>query len=497
MARYILSIHQRTTGTKAVVFDRKANIVATAYGAIARQFPQPGWVEQDANEIWNVSMRAVAEAFKNGRISPEDIDAIGITNQRDTTVVWNKHTGEPVGRAIVWQDLRTLPICEQLITKDQAGIEQRTGMIIVPDATATRIRWLMNNDSVIQRGIARGELICGTIDTWVIWKLCGGAAHVTDHSNASMTLLLNAHTLTYDEEMLTELAIPRAILPEVRCSSEVYAYTSPDAFFGARTPIAGAAGDQQIAVFGQACVQPGMLKNTYSTGSFLILNTGSHYVPPASGLFSPVLWTIAGDVVYGLEGKADIAGDAIQWLQDGLAIIHEIGEAEGLASQVADTQGVFFVPSLGGVGAPHTGSYARSALIGITRSTTRHHVARAALEALAYQTRDFYETIKQVSGFEPKMLRADGPGAKSDFLLQFQADILGIPVERPVITDTAALGAAYLAGLAVGYWQSVDEVAANWRIECRFEPRILETRREELYHSWKKTVKRAAEWLKE
>ncbi len=497
MARYMLSIHQRTSGTKVVVFDRKANIVAAAYDAITRHSPQPGWVEQDANEIWSVSMRAVAEAFKNGRISPEDIDAIGITNQRDTTVFWNRHTGEPVGRAIVWQDLRTLPICEQLIAKDQAGIEQRTGMIIVPDDTATRVRWLMDNDSVVQRGIARGELVCGTIDSWLIWKLSGGAAHVTDHSNASMTLLLNAGTLTYDEGMLAELAIPRAILPEVRRSSEIYAYTAPEAFFGVRTPIAVAAGDQQIAVLGQACLQPGTLKNTYSTGSFMILHTGSRYIPPSSGLFSPVLWTIDDDVVYGLEGKADMSGDAIQWLQDGLGIIHEIGEAEGLASQVSDTQGVFFVPSLGRLGASRTDSYARSALIGITRSTTRHHVVRAALEALVYQTRDFYEMIKQVSGCEPQALRADGPGAASDFLLQFQADILGIPVERPVITDTAALGAAYLAGLAVGYWQSTDEIAANWRIDCRFWPRISEDRRQELYHGWKKTIRRAAEWLKD
>jgi glycerol kinase len=497
MARYILSIHQRTAGTKAVVFDHGGNVVSTAFSEITQHYPQPGWVEHDANEIWNVSMKVVAEAFKNGRISPEDIDAIGVTNQRDTTVFWNKKTGEPVGRAIVWQDRRTLPICEQLIAKDKAGIEERTGMIIVPDDTATRIRWLMDNDKAVQKGIAKSELLCGTIDTWLIWKLSGGTAHVTDHSNASVTLLLNAHTLTYDEWILNELAIPREILPELHRSSEVYAYTSPDAFFGVRVPIAGAAGDQQIAVFGQACVKAGMAKNTYSSGSFMILNTGSKYIPPAGGLFSPVLWTINGEVVYGMEGKADVSGDAIQWLQDGLGIIRESGEAEGLASQVPDTQGVFFVPAFGGLGAPHSDSYARGAMFGITRGTTRHHIARAALEAMAYQTRDFFEILKRESGFELKVLRADGNGAKSDFLVQFQADILGIPIERPVITDTGALGVAYLAGLAVGYWQSVEEIAANWKIECRFEPRISADRREELYHGWQKAIKRAAGWLKE
>jgi glycerol kinase len=490
LATYILGLHQRTAGTRAVILDRKANVVASAYADITQHFPQLGWVEHDANEIWNVSLKVVAEALQNGRIAPEQIDAIGVTNQRDTTVFWNKKTGAPVGRAIVWQDRRTLAICEQLSNKDRAGIEARTGMVIVPDVTAAKIRWLMDHDQSIQKGIARGELLCGTIDSWLIWKLSGGAAHVTDHSNASLTLLLNASSLTYDDALLDELGIPREILPELRRSSDHYADTDPEAFFGARVPIAGAAGDQQIAVFGQACIQAGMAKNTYSTGSFMLLNTGDQYLAPTGGLFSPVLWTIGDDVVYGLEGKADVAGDAIQWLQDGLGLIRELGEAEGLASQVPDTQGLYFVPPLGGSATPQAGAYARGAILGITRGITRHHIARAALEALAYQTRDFFEVIRsRATEFAPPLLRADGRIAKSDFLLQFQADILGIPVERPMFTNTAVLGAAYLAGLAVGYWASVEEVAAYWKLDCRFEPRLSEERREELYHGWQRAVR--------
>ncbi len=490
MATYILGLHQRTSGTRAVILDHKANVVASAYAEITQHFPQLGWVEHDASEIWAVSQKVVAEALQNGRIAPEQIDAIGVTNQRDTTVVWNKKTGAPVGRAIVWQDRRTLAICEQLSARDRAGIEARTGMVIVPDVTAAKIRWLMDHDQAIQKGIARGELLCGTIDSWLIWKLSGGAAHVTDHSNASLTLLLNAASLTYDDVLLDELGIPREILPELRRSSDFYANTDPDAFFGARVPIAGAAGDQQIAVFGQACLAAGMAKNTYSTGSFMLLNTGDRYLPPAGGLFSPVLWTIGDSVVYGLEGKADVAGDAIQWLQDGLGLIRELGEAEGLASQVPDTQGLYFVPPIGGSNLIRQDVNARGAILGITRSSTRHHIARAALEALAYQTRDFFEVIKQrQTGFEPALLRADGRIAKSDFLLQFQADLLGIPVERPVYTNTSVLGAAFLAGLAVGYWSSVDEVASYWKLDCRFEPRLAEERREELYHGWQRAVR--------
>jgi glycerol kinase len=494
MTTYVLSIHQRTVGTWAVILDHKANVIASAFAEITQYFPQLGWVEHDADEIWRVSLKVVAEALRNGRIAPEQIDAIGVANQRDTTVFWNKKTGEPVGRAIVWQDQRTRPLCEQLIAKDKVNIETKTGMVIVPDATATKIRWLMENDQAIQKGIARGELLCGTIDSWLIWKLSGGAAHLTDHSNASLTLLLNARSLTYDDAMLNELGIPREILPELRRSSEFYTYTDPEAFFDVKVPIGCAGGDQQIAVFGQACVEAGMAKNTYSTGSFVLFNTDNRYLPPASGLFSPVLWTIDETVVYGMEGKADVSGDLILWLQDGLGILHDVGEAEGLASQVTDTQGVYFVPPFAGSDLVRTGtgSYTRGAILGVTRGVTKNHVVRAALEALAYQTRDFVELFKKrviEPGLRPQVLRADGNIARSDFLLQFQADILGIPVERPTFTNTAALGAAYLAGLAVGYWSSVDEVVACWKRDRYFEPRISEERREELYHGWQRAVK--------
>jgi len=487
---YILSIHQRTAGTRVVILDRGANVIASARADITQHTPQPGWAEHDATEIWRVTLKVMAEALQNGRIAPEQIDAIGIANQRDTTVFWNKRTGEPVGRAIVWHDQRTLDICAQLIAKGKDTIEARTGMAIVPDITAAKIRWLMDNDQAVQKGIMRGELLCGTIDSWLIWNLSGRRAHVTDHSNASVTLLLNAHTLTYDDASLNLLGIPREILPELRRSSDIYAYTDPEVFFGARVPLAGAAGDQQVAVLGQAGIAPGMAKNTYSSGSFMLLTTGPRYVPPAGGLFSPVLWTIGEGVMYGLEGKADVAGDAIQWLQDGLGIIREPGEAEGLAGQVPDTEGIYFVPPVGGADVVRSGAYARGAILGITRSSTRYHVARAALEAMAYQTRDFFEVIKQrAPDLAPRSLRADGRLAKSDFLLQFQADILGLPVERPVFTNTAALGGAYLAGLAVGYWSSLDEIVSHWKRETWFEPRLPEARREALYSGWRRAVR--------
>ena len=500
MTTYILSIHQKTSGTWAVIFDHKANVVASAYAKINQYYPKAGWVEQDANNIWDVSLKVVQEALQNGRISPEQIEAIGIANQRDTTVFWNKNTGEPVGRAVGWQDQRTLPLCELLATRAMKEIETKTGMVIVPDATATKIRWLMDNDQAIQKGIARGELLCGTIDSWLIWKLSGGKAHITDVSNASLTLLLNANSLTYDDQILNDLGIPREILPELHRSSDFYAYTDPEAFLGVRVAIGGAAGDQQAAVFGQACLGPGMAKNTYSSGSFMILNTGNQFIPPVDGLFSPVLWSIGEDVTYGLEGKADVAGDVISWLEDGLGIIREFGEAEGLASQVSDTQGVYFVPPFAGSDMVRTGagSYAHGAILGVKRGITKHHIVRAALEALAFQTRDFFEIIQRNEPqLIPQVLRADGYIANSDFFLQFQADILGITVERPMYTNAAAMGSAFLAGLAVGYWRDVEEVVACWKRDRYFEPRITEERREELYFGWRNAVKRIKSTIKD
>ncbi len=496
MSRYILVIDQGTSGTKAIVVDHNGAIVSRAYREITQYYPQPGWVEQDPREVWNASLSAISEAFLDGRVSAEDIEAIGIANQVGTTVFWNKQTGEPSGRAIVWQDRRSQSICSRLAAMDESAIKARTGLLPLPNFSATKIRWLMENDTAISKGMARGELLFGTINSWLIWKLSGGAAHVTDRSNATPTLLFNAQTLGYDDWMLKTLEIPREILPQLRGSSEICAHTDPKVFWGVKIPIAGGAGDQSAAVFGQACFKPGMAKVTYGTGSSLIMNAGQEYQPSIRGLQEIVLWAFNGGVNYGLIGWTDVSGAAIHWLRDGLEIIREAGEAEGLATQVMDSQGVYFVPIFGGTPAPHLNIRARGTILGITQGTTKHHIARAALEAMAYQTRDSYEMMKRECDFPIPVLRADG-GAQSDFLLQFLADILGIPVERPMISETTALGAAYLAGLAVGYWQSVEEIASKWKLDRRFEPGISVDRRETLYAGWQKALTYAADWLKE
>ena len=495
--KVVMGIDQGTTGTKVVLFDRNSEIVGSAYSEFTQYFPKPGWVEHDANEIWEVTMRVAEEALKDADVSAEDLAAIGITNQRETTTFWDKRTGEPAARSIVWQDRRTLPICERLKAKDREGIEARTGAIIVPNAAATKIRWLLDNNENVKQGVVDGDLVYGTIDTWLVWKLSGGAAHVTDHSNAAVTLLLNERTLDYDEEIVEELDIPPEILPELRGSSEVYAYTDPDVFFGAKVPIAGIAGDQQSAAFGQACVRPGMVKNTYGTGCFMIMNTGDKYVPAAKGMMSPALWTIDDETTYGIEAIADVCGAVVQWLRDGLGIIDDPSEAQELATQVEDSLGVYFVPAFVGLGAPYLDSYARGTIIGLTRGATEKHVARAALESMAYQTRDFISTMEDLAGVEVETLRVDGGAVKSDFVCQFQADIIGVPVDRPVVTETTVLGATYLAGLAVGFWDSVEEIAEKWRLDRRFEPQMDPDRREELYAGWQKACRRAAGWLKE
>ncbi len=497
MADYILGIDEGTTRTRAAVFDRHANLVSSSAQEIQRCFPQPGWVEQDPEEIWEVTLKVVAEALRNGRVTPEDIAAVGIANQTGTTVFWNKDTGVPVGRAIVWQDRRTVPLCEQLAAKHAADFRTRTGIGLYPNSMALRVRWLMDNDKAVRKGVARGELLCGTVESWLIWKLTGGAAHVTDLSNASATLLVNADTLSYDEWVLDELAIPRDILPQLRTSSEVYAHTDPACFFGVRVPVAGAVFDHSAALIGQACLRPGMAKSTFGTGSSLILNTGERRLQAAEGMGSSVLWASSSGAIYGLVGWMDVSGAAIQWLRDGLGIIKESREVEGLASQVPDTQGLYLVPAFYGLGAPHHDPYARGTMFGITAGTTRHHIARAALEAMAYQTRDSYEAMRRVSGAEICSLCVDGLSAQNEFLTQFLADILGIPVDRPCHPENGMLGAAALAGVAVGYWESLDEVAAYLPAPRRFEPRLSSAEREELYHGWRKAVERTARWLKE
>ena len=497
MAKYIMGIDQGTTGTTVIIFDRDANIISSSYSEFTQYFPQDGWVEHDAMEIYEVTKRVCKDALDAGKLTTDNIEAIGITNQRVTTTFWNKNTGVPIRKSIVWQDRRSLPICERLLALDKKGIEERTGMVIIPNASATKIAWLLENDPEVRAGVDKGELLFGTIDTWLIWKLSGGAAHVTDLSNATGTLMLNAYSLDYDDFILNELKIPREILPELRSSSEVYAHTDPKEFFGASIPIAGIAGDQQAATFGQACVKPGMAKNTYGTGAFLLFNCGNTYIPSKRSMMAPVLWKLNdGSVSYGFEGLIDVSGAAIQWLRDGLGIIEKSSDSEKLAREVENSGGVYFVPAFVGLGAPHFDSYARGTMFGITRSTTKQHLCRAALESMAYQVRDAFNMIESDVGRPLNTLRVDGGGAKNDLMLQFQADILGIPVERPVVSETTVLGAAYLAGLAVGYWTSLDDISSNWRIDKRFEPQMPEDKREELYDGWKNAVKRSGGWLK-
>jgi glycerol kinase len=494
MERYVLGIDQGTTGSKAILFDKSSNIIAQAYSEFPQYYPKPGWVEHDPMEILNVTMRVVREALANGNIKIGQVDSIGITNQRETTVFWEKNTGEPVGRAIVWQDRRSLGVVEDLLAMDPE-VGARTGAPIVPNLSSSKIKWLLDNDETVQAGVAEGRLLYGTIDTWLIWKWSKGEAHVSDTSNYSVTALLNARTLDYDERVLEELAIPKSILPKIVPSSGIVAYTD-EVLFGAKIPIAGIAGDQQAAMFGQACVQPGMAKNTYGTGSFMLMNTGAEYNPPQSGLFSPVLWTLGEESSYAFEGMADVSGAVVQWLRDELNIIEKTEEVTELATSVEDNGGVYFVPAFVGLGSPHFDSYARGTIIGITRGTGKAHIARAALESMAYQVRDALKIMERSAGKKLDILRVDGGGAKNDFLMQFQADILGIPVERPIITETTCLGAAYLAGLATGYWSSLEEIEKNWQVEKRFEPQLSEEKREELCMLWDRAVGRASGWLK-
>lgn len=494
MEKVVLGIDQGTTGSKAIFFDKKSNILAQAYSEFEQHYPQPGWVEHDPTEILSVTMKVVKKAMENGGITVEQIDSIGITNQRETTVFWDKETGEPIGRAIVWQDRRSLCVVEELLAMDPE-VGARTGAPIVPNLSSSKIKWLLDHDERIRKGVEAGRLLYGTIDTWLIWKWSKGSAHVSDTSNYSVTALLNASTLDYDERVLEELKIPKSILPKVVPSSGIVAYTDEE-IFGARIPIAGIAGDQQAATFGQACVREGMAKNTYGTGSFMLMNTGADYNPPQSGLFSPVLWTIGEETSYAFEGMADVSGAVVQWLRDELDIIEKTEEVTALATSVEDNGGVYFVPAFVGLGSPHFDSYARGTIIGITRGTNKAHIARAALESMAYQVRDALKIMENSAGKKLDILRVDGGGAKNDFLMQFQADILGIPVERPIITETTCLGAAYLAGLATGYWTSLEEVEENWQLDRRFEPQLSDENREELCTMWERAVSRSSGWLK-
>jgi glycerol kinase len=500
---YVLALDQGTTSSRAIVFDAEGAAVASAQGEFRQIYPQPGQVEHAAEEIWGSQVAVAAEALSHAGLSARDLAAVGITNQRETTVVWERATGRPVCNAIVWQDRRTAGLCDRL---RRDGLEplfrERTGLLLDPYFSGTKIAWILEHVPGVRAAAEAGRLAFGTVDSWLIWKLTGGALHATDATNASRTLLWNIHTGAWDPELLEALGVPAEMLPEVRSSSEVYAETLP-AIFGAPVPLAGVAGDQQAALFGQACVKPGMAKNTYGTGCFLLLNTGRRPVASALRLVTTPACRIGGDVGgiggiggmdYALEGSVFVGGAVVQWLRDGLGLIRASGEVEALAASVPDAGGVVLVPAFTGLGAPHWDPHARGTLLGITRGTTAGHIARAALEGIAFQVADVLTAMEADSGVPLAELRVDGGAAANDLLMQLQADLIGVPVTRPANLETTALGAAYLAGLAVGVWKDLDDVAGRWRVERVFEPRLDRGRADQMRERWARAVERAKGW---
>ncbi|MFK3986599.1 glycerol kinase GlpK [Exiguobacterium mexicanum] len=487
--RYILALDQGTTSSRAIIFDHDGKIVTTAQREFKQYFPKPGWVEHNANEIWGSVLAVMAEAFGSADIDPKEIAAIGITNQRETAVVWEKSTGRPVYNAVVWQSRQTAGICDELKEAGHADLfRDKTGLLIDAYFSGTKVKWILDNVEGAREKAEAGDLLFGTIDTWLIWKLSGGHAHVTDYSNASRTLMYNIYEQKWDDELLEILTVPKSMLPEVKPSSEVYANTIPYHFFGFEVPIAGAAGDQQAALFGQACFESGEGKNTYGTGCFMLMNTGEEAVKSDHGLLTTIAWGYNGKVEYALEGSIFVAGSAIQWLRDGLRMLKSAKDTEQYANRVETTDGVYVVPAFVGLGAPYWNSDVRGAIFGLTRGTEKEHFVRATLESLAYQTRDVLTAMEQDSGIELKTLRVDGGAVNNNFLMQFQADILDVPVERPEVSETTALGAAYLAGLAVGFWKDQAEIKEQWKLDHQFEPKMDEAHRENLYKGWQHAV---------
>lgn len=491
MEKYILALDQGTTSSRAILFNRKGEIVHIAQQEFPQYFPKPGWVEQNANEIWSSILAVMASCLAESGIKPVQIAGIGITNQRETVVVWDKETGRPIYNAVVWQSRQTADICDELKAKGLGDLfHRKTGLLIDPYFSGTKVKWILDHVPGARERAEKGELLFGTIDSWLIWKLSGGT-HVTDVSNASRTLMYNIYDLQWDDELLQILDIPKAMLPEVRGSSEVYAHTVDYHFFGHRIPIAGAAGDQQSALFGQGCYTKGSMKNTYGTGCFMLMNTGEQPVQSNHGLITTIAWGIHGKIEYALEGSIFVAGSAVQWLRDGLRMLRSSKDSEDYAARVPSTDGVYMVPAFVGLGSPYWDSEVKGAVFGLTRGTTKEHFIRATLEALAYQTKDVLEAMESDSGIPVNALRVDGGAAANDFLMQFQSDILNIPVERPNVNETTALGAAYLAGLAVGYWNSADELANHENTERVFQPVMAEEERTELYAGWQRAVKAA------
>ena len=486
---YILAIDQGTTSSRAILFDHAGSIAGTAQREFTQIFPQPGWVEHNPREILTSVLVTLTEVINNAGIKPTDIDSIGITNQRETAVVWDKASGQPVYNAIVWQSRQTSGICDQLKADGfDDMVRAKTGLLIDAYFSGTKVKWILDHVEGAREKAATGELLFGTIDTWLIWNLTGGKAHVTDYTNASRTLMYDIHACQWDEELLAMLDVPRAMLPEVRSCSEVYGTTLPQFLLGREVPIAGIAGDQQAALFGQACFEPGLAKNTYGTGCFMLMNTGTKAVTSSHGLLTTIAWGIDGKVEYALEGSIFVAGSVIQWLRDGLRMFGKASDSQAYAERARDTDGVYFVPAFVGLGAPYWRSDVRGAIFGLSRGTTKEQFIRAALESMAFQTRDVLEAMEADAGIKVKELRADGGAIANDFMAQFQSDILALDVLRPKVQETTALGAAYLAGLATGFWKSRDEIANQWAVDRRFEPQMADDRRQALYAGWKQAV---------
>ncbi|HEV7780971.1 MAG TPA: glycerol kinase GlpK [Chitinophagaceae bacterium] len=496
-SHYILALDQGTTSSRSMLFDKQGNIISVAQKEFKQIFPQPGWVEHDANEIWGSQYGTMAEAIAKAHVTMRQIAGIGITNQRETTVVWDRKTSQPIYNAIVWQDRRTAAYCDELKAAGHASsIQQKTGLIIDAYFSATKLKWILDNVDGARKKAENGELAFGTVDSWLTWKLTGGDVHVTDVSNASRTMLYNIHSLQWDPELLKLFDIPPSLLPEVKPSSKIYGVTGniiPDS----RIPIAGIAGDQQAALFGQLCTQPGMVKNTYGTGCFMLMNTGEKAIASKNNLLTTIAWQLDGNTVYALEGSVFIAGAVVQWLRDELKIIRTSAEVETLAAQVKDTAGVYFVPAFAGLGAPHWNPYARGTIFGLTRGSSNAHIARAALDSIAYQVYDVLKAMEADAGIQIKELRVDGGATVNDQLMQFQSDLLNCSVVRPTVTETTALGAAYLAGLAVGYWKNVGEIQDQWQVNKAFSPSMEEANRSEMIKGWQRAVNASVAWGKE
>ncbi|MBV7434015.1 glycerol kinase GlpK [Cardiobacteriaceae bacterium TAE3-ERU3] len=494
--QFILAVDQGTTSSRSILFNQAGEPVAIAQKTFEQHYPKPGWIEHDAKEIWSSQVSVMTEVLAKAGVNSDAVAAIGITNQRETTIVWDRESGEPVHNAIVWQDRRTAKYCDSLKEEKAEWIRQKTGLIVDAYFSATKIKWILDNVDGARERAEKGELCFGTVDSWLIWQMTSGRTHVTDVSNASRTMLFNIHDMQWDDELLELFDIPKSMLPEVKSSSEIYGHTSKR-YLSEEIPIAGIAGDQQAALFGQMCIKPGMVKNTYGTGCFILMNTGEEVVTSENNLLSTVAWQIDGKTTYALEGGVFVGGAAVQWLRDGLRLVRTSAAVNPLAEMEEDNGGVYFVPALTGLGAPYWDQYARGLMIGITRGTTDGHIARATLEGIAFQVYDIIKAMEADAGRETKELRVDGGASASDLLVQIQSDLFGAPIVRPKVLETTALGAAYLAGLAVGYWDNLEDIAEHWHEDKTFEPQLERERVEEMLHYWHKAVKLAQGWAEE